>query len=453
MTMRVTPIKHFDEAYESALDALRVLVQEEIIQRAVLIPDLYARIRVIVWPLDKVQVTDEVHKQVAERLAAAAGLFWSGDVWLAPGETRADREMFEGTWEESTSVTPEIHLDERYRSMGVWLRLPLEPPWQTDDSAEEYGSPIVTFYSFRGGVGRTTALAAFALQRANRGERVAVVDLDLEAPGLDALLSTEEGISARWGVVDYLLEQPLLNNVDLRDYYHLANPRLTGAGQVFVIPAGHFDMHYLPKLARVDFSPPPESAPGGCTEPHPLECLLRHLRDEFRPHWVLLDSRTGLSEVAGFVLGGFAHLNVLFGTTAESSWQGLHYAVQRLGAERVQRGILQAECLLVQAMVSDNPEVARVAENAFDLRAEDEFREFYYAEDPEDAQAPEEDRFWYIRDMESRDAPHVPIPLYYTQRLAFFTSTERVKDILLTSPDYLRLGERIASRFTGSQER
>jgi hypothetical protein len=318
----------------------------------------------------------------------------------------------------------------------------VEPPWQTDDAARDYGSPIVTFYSFRGGVGRTTALTAFALQRANKGELVMVVDLDMEAPGVGTLLSAEAGLSVRWGVVDYLLEQPLLKSVDLRDYSYLASPQLTGAGEVFVVPAGRFDEHYLTKLARVDFNPPPS----GSDEPHPLQSLLLQIRDEFQPHWILLDSRTGLSEVAGFALGGFAHLNVVFGTTSEQSWQGLHYAIQRLGADRVQRGLAQAECLLVQGMVSDNPEVSEPSESMFSLRAEDEFRNFYYAEDPED---PEEDRLWYIRDMESRDAPHVPVPLYYTQRLTFFTALEKVKEALLTSHDYVNLCERIASRFTG----
>jgi MinD-like ATPase involved in chromosome partitioning or flagellar assembly len=43
---------------------------------------------------------------------------------------------------------------------------------------------IVTFYSFKGGVGRTTALAACAWQLARAGKRVAIIDLDLEAPGI-----------------------------------------------------------------------------------------------------------------------------------------------------------------------------------------------------------------------------------------------------------------------------
>src|SRR3954451_18123281 len=43
---------------------------------------------------------------------------------------------------------------------------------------------IVTFYSWKGGVGRTMALANAAVQLARHGKHVLMVDWDLEAPGL-----------------------------------------------------------------------------------------------------------------------------------------------------------------------------------------------------------------------------------------------------------------------------
>jgi len=43
---------------------------------------------------------------------------------------------------------------------------------------------VTTFYSFKGGVGRTMALANVAYLAANQGDRVLVMDWDLEAPGL-----------------------------------------------------------------------------------------------------------------------------------------------------------------------------------------------------------------------------------------------------------------------------
>ena len=44
---------------------------------------------------------------------------------------------------------------------------------------------VITFYSWKGGVGRTMAMANVGVQLARRGKRVLLVDWDLEAPGLD----------------------------------------------------------------------------------------------------------------------------------------------------------------------------------------------------------------------------------------------------------------------------
>jgi cellulose biosynthesis protein BcsQ len=41
---------------------------------------------------------------------------------------------------------------------------------------------ISTFYSFKGGVGRSLALANIATELVIRGKRVLIVDFDLEAP-------------------------------------------------------------------------------------------------------------------------------------------------------------------------------------------------------------------------------------------------------------------------------
>jgi cellulose biosynthesis protein BcsQ len=43
---------------------------------------------------------------------------------------------------------------------------------------------IITFYSFKGGVGRSMALANVAAIYAQRGKRVLAIDFDFEAPGL-----------------------------------------------------------------------------------------------------------------------------------------------------------------------------------------------------------------------------------------------------------------------------
>src|SRR5205085_770732 len=70
---------------------------------------------------------------------------------------------------------------------------------------------ICSFYSFKGGVGRSMALANVAELLYNQGLRVLMIDFDLEAPGLErffeiseALHSPDEIMGAR-GIVDMLL--------------------------------------------------------------------------------------------------------------------------------------------------------------------------------------------------------------------------------------------------------
>src|SRR5437868_12111858 len=66
---------------------------------------------------------------------------------------------------------------------------------------------IISFYSYKGGVGRSMALANVAWILASNGKRVLAVDWDLEAPGLHRyfrpFLLDPELTSSR-GVIDFV---------------------------------------------------------------------------------------------------------------------------------------------------------------------------------------------------------------------------------------------------------
>lgn len=58
---------------------------------------------------------------------------------------------------------------------------------------------VTSFYSYKGGVGRTLCLLNVAWELALRGKRVALMDLDLEAPGLHrAHLSPHSAKKKKW---------------------------------------------------------------------------------------------------------------------------------------------------------------------------------------------------------------------------------------------------------------
>ena len=469
--------KHHDVARTDAVEALIQWLSGVPECRAVLIDDLYGKYRLILWPGK--QLPEDLPTTVTGLLAEAAGRFWSGQVWVVTSDTsRLDQQVYDGAWAEGRAHPdePRLRIVDRVRNRIAWFGELADPIWELRTETGLKGPPIVVFYSFKGGVGRTTALASFAIQRARAGERVVVIDGDLDAPGIGPIFTTtspafsdakqslpnalvlREGeedmdeeklrdgaaLAARWGVVDYLLEAPSPKEVDLSDYYQSVRnePIVPGNGEIFVFPAGRIDENYLAKLARLDFDP----ARQGTTTPWAQ--LLERIREELKPNWILLDSRAGLGEPAGLWLGGMAHLYVLLGTSSEQSWQGIRLILDRLGSGRVLQGKTQAECLLVQAMIPEFHEAAVDAKAAFLARAETEFENHYYAENPADKDS---DSMWFVRDMPGKDAPHRPIGLSYKQKLAHFRELQHVLPELI-GEEYQKLAERIASRFIEEAE-
>src|SRR5262245_38689350 len=67
-------------------------------------------------------------------------------------------------------------------------------------------SSIVTFYSYKGGVGRSMALANIAVLLARHGLKVLVVDWDLEAPGLERYFSYFEIKAGSFGLLRMFME-------------------------------------------------------------------------------------------------------------------------------------------------------------------------------------------------------------------------------------------------------
>ncbi|WP_170229470.1 tyrosine-protein kinase family protein [Polyangium fumosum] len=298
---------------------------------------------------------------------------------------------------------------------------------------------MVVFYSFKGGVGRTTALAAMAIQLARMGERVFVVDVDLDAPGAGTLLSPDEGGVTR-GLVDYLLDAQL-GDVDINDYVHrIRREKLVGdeGGEVIVMPAGSVDEHYLMKLARLDLEIRGTH--------HPLEHVLHAARAKLEPDWILIDSRAGLSPAAGLLLDGIAHLHVLFATSSAQSQLGIAQVIRSLGAERIRRDYEQANVIVVHAMLVDIADVEKLARPQFHAWLDEVLEAQYWVTKESDP----EDSYWNTGDDGKQDAPGDAIEIPYRYRFAFFSSVDDVVLDLLEGP-YKALGRRVLMQFAAAE--
>lgn len=173
----------------------------------------------------------------------------------------------------------------------------------------------ITFYSYKGGTGRTLAVANTARFLARFGYRVFVLDLDLEAPGLHyklGLRSEKGGGESVKGVVDFLEvfqntgEVPELSPY-VRDITGLPS---TFDGSILLMPAGNAPSpKYSKQLSDIRlpdlFNPTQEPGEAPLIPPAvPLFLTLKErIKHDYAPDYLLIDSRTGVTEIGGAAVG------------------------------------------------------------------------------------------------------------------------------------------------------
>jgi cellulose biosynthesis protein BcsQ len=153
----------------------------------------------------------------------------------------------------------------------------------------------ITFYSYKGGVGRSLALANIAALLVQRGRRVILIDFDLEAPGLDSF-EEFKSISAKPGVVEYVTEfQDRKQAPDISQFLHHCELPGYVRGKLWIMPAGRKDAAYNVHRSQLDWT---RLYDWGLGEPF-VENWKAAIAHHCEPDYVLVDSRTGLTDVGG----------------------------------------------------------------------------------------------------------------------------------------------------------
>ncbi|HEX5273385.1 MAG TPA: ParA family protein [Gemmataceae bacterium] len=153
----------------------------------------------------------------------------------------------------------------------------------------------ITFYSFKGGVGRTMALVNVGAQLARLGRKVLLVDFDLEAPGLETFDRLRPP-QPHPGLVEFVTEYRRTHCApDVRDFTYSAGSVGERGGQLWVMPAGRRDAQYHHALAKIDWLKLYREEDGFLL----LEDAKAQWEQEYKPDYVLIDSRTGHTDVEG----------------------------------------------------------------------------------------------------------------------------------------------------------
>lgn len=153
-------------------------------------------------------------------------------------------------------------------------------------------SSITTFYSYKGGVGRSMALANIAVLLAQRGLRVLAVDWDLEAPGLERYFSPFPIDIRGDGILRLLVNAASELSVDYKDY--VWNVDIGNSRSIAFLPSGkEQNSNYSSELGSFDWDGFFKFKRGGE--------FLENLRKQWLKDFdiVLIDSRTGLTDSGG----------------------------------------------------------------------------------------------------------------------------------------------------------
>ncbi|WP_020551441.1 FxSxx-COOH system tetratricopeptide repeat protein [Embleya scabrispora] len=177
-----------------------------------------------------------------------------------------------------------------------------------DPAAPRPSAPgtVVTFYSFKGGTGRTMALANVAWILAGNGLRVLTMDWDLEAPGLHPYFGPflgDRGLDSTPGVIDLVrtfdMLEPKPAPEHLREYARVDRYasslrwNFADGGYIDFVSSGKRTPEYSETVNTYDWR--------GFYERRDGKDLLLALGADIREHYdyVLIDSRTGFSDTSG----------------------------------------------------------------------------------------------------------------------------------------------------------
>ncbi|WP_165076042.1 MULTISPECIES: AAA family ATPase [unclassified Desulfovibrio] len=340
---------------------------------------------------------------------------------------------------------------ERTIAKKAWLDQPgdKQPIWDYEDANSLNKPRVISYYSFKGGMGRTTALVASALLLAKARYNVLIIDTDVEAPGLANIFFDDSSINN--GTVDYFVEYQASNSYapDMLAYIlEVTDESVVEEtdGKIFLIPAGQTNDFYLSKLARIDYQDIVEDGMRKAVV-RLIEQAVDFLQEKgIKMDYILMDARAGFHDLGGVITFQIPHGIVLVGRDTRQSWQGLNKAIA-LAATTQKEPI---PFVIVDNMCEEYTEKSKKGLESFKSHSYASCCDFYYLES--EAQP----------GPEAKNVPHSPVYVPYSpvlkEEIFLFSDgsqekTEQVTSIknVLCNEHYQELVERIHSWFENNQ--
>lgn len=200
---------------------------------------------------------------------------------------------------------------------------------------------VFTFYSYKGGVGRTHLLANIASYLCYYQKRkILLIDWDLEAPGLHFYFDKKNEQIKTKGLIDVLNQQiSLLRNTDKEvltenDFYNpLEDDKneyiqniitAKNGGKIDLMPATQYSAGYHTKIEDFDWIKFYDQQYGGSY----LLWLKTQLKSQY--DYILIDSRTGFNDYSGICNVLMPDMNIVVVAPNEQNFEGAKIMAKRI---------------------------------------------------------------------------------------------------------------------------
>lgn len=208
----------------------------------------------------------------------------------------------------------------------------------------------ITFYSYKGGAGRSLALANAARYLVRLGFSVVALDFDLEAPGLHYKFSPNsdgKALPLRVGVVDYIHSFVVDGLIPdrIKDFSITVEVPGTGKPRVELIGAGNVPSRdYWLKLSTINWHELFYSS--GASGVKVFLELKSRIQHDLNPDFLLIDSRTGITEMGGVATTLLADQVICFVLPMPENLEGARAVLRSLKRSQRDAGSADLEVII-----------------------------------------------------------------------------------------------------------
>lgn len=387
---------HYDAVLSNTVAVVSQEIKKTQEDEAYIVQNVYGKILVYIKTK-----TDEVIREIENTLMERIGK------WLSSCERYGDNVFVISeidSWKKDAEPIQErVWVLEKYLTNFYWDGKSRSVPY------EDRKSKRVCFYSFKGGVGRTTAVVMSAIELAGQGKKIVIIDFDLEAPGI-ASLFPEESMS-QYGLLDFLLESNVYDSeikideyiYSVGDYCHVDKM----GGEIYVMPAygkvtkSNTDL-YRQSIMRFDLDTPAYEE-----KITPVDNLLGMLDKFLDPDFIFIDTRSGIHQIGGMTLTRYTDLALLFFYGSPQNTEGMKMTIPVLYKKQI-------PFILINSRVPVNEQLAQQEKRVYLEGAYDALRmcdEKYSREEI---------------GIEDDSADHYPIDIEYNIALEVINSTDQL---------------------------